>query len=86
MGFMKRKLSTILLVVIMLLTTNVTSALAANSSVPLTLTISSYGAPFISGSTGEHTVRSIKWNKYINRSDVGIDNASVSANAYFTKE
>ena len=57
--------------------------LASNSSVPLTLTISSYGAPFKNGSTGEHNVNQYKWLKYIRRSDVGSDNASGSAHAYF---
>lgn len=55
----------------------------ANSSVPLTLTISSYGAPFINGSTGEHTVGSIKESKYIKLKDVGSDNANGSATARF---
>ena len=50
------------------------SATRANSSVPLTLTVSSYSAPFINGSTGEHTVGSYKASKYIKRSDVGSDN------------
>ena len=55
----------------------------AKSSVPLTLTISSYGAPFKNGNTGKHDVGSIKWLKYIRQSDVGSDNASGSAHAYF---
>ena len=59
------------------------SATQANSSVPLTLTVSSYAAPFISGSTGEHTVKSYKASKYIQRSDVGSDNSSGSATARF---
>lgn len=59
------------------------SATRANSSVPLTLTVSSYAAPFISGSTGEHTVGSYKASKYIKRSDVGSDNSSGSATARF---
>ena len=57
--------------------------LASNSRVPLTLRISSYGAPFKNGSTGEHNVNQYKWLKYIRRSDVGSDNASGSAHAYF---
>lgn len=57
--------------------------LASNSSVPLTLRISSYGAPFKNGSTGEHNVNTYTWLKYIRRSDVGSDNASGSAHAYF---
>lgn len=59
------------------------SATRANSSVPLTLTVSSYSAPFINGSTGEHTVGSYKVSKYIKRSDVGSDNSSGSATARF---
>ena len=55
----------------------------AKSSVPLTLTISSYGAPFKNGNTGEHNVNTYKWLQYIRRSDVGSDNASGSAHAYF---
>lgn len=59
------------------------SATRANSSVPLTLTVSRYSAPFINGSTGEHTVGSYKASKYIKRSDVGSDNSSGSATARF---
>ena len=59
------------------------SATRANSSVPLTLNVSSYSAPFINGSTGEHTVGSYKASKYIKRSDVGSDNSSGSATARF---
>lgn len=59
------------------------SATRANSSVPLTLNVSSYSATFINGSTGEHTVGSYKASKYIKRSDVGSDNASGSATARF---
>lgn len=59
------------------------SATRANSSVPLTLTVSSYSAPFINGSTGEHTVGSYKASKYIKRSDVGSDNSSGSPTARF---
>ena len=55
----------------------------ANSSVPLTLTISSYGAPFKNGNTGAHDVYSVKWSQYIKQSDVGSNNASGSAYAYF---
>lgn len=59
------------------------SATRANSSVPLTLTVSSYSAPFINGSTGEHTVGSYKASKYIQRSAVGSDNSPGSATARF---
>lgn len=57
----------------------------ANSSVPLTLTISSYGAPFINGSTGEHNVYTYKLTEYIERSKAGSDNASGSATARFIR-
>ena len=56
---------------------------AKSTSVPLTLKISSYGAPFKNGSTGEHNVNQYKWLQYISQSDVGSDNASGSAHAYF---
>lgn len=59
------------------------SATRANSSVPLTLTVSSYSAPFINGGTGEHTVGSYKAYKNISRSAVGSDNSSGSATARF---
>ena len=59
------------------------NALAVNRSVPLTLNVSSYSAPFINGNTGEHTVGWYKALKYISRSAVGSDNASGSATARF---
>ena len=56
----------------------------ANSSVPLTLNISSYGAPFYNPTKGTHDVSSFKFFKYINRSDVGSDNPKdCSATAHF---
>ena len=55
----------------------------AYNSVPINLTVSSYGAPFINGSTGEHTVTTYKTTKYVKRSDVGSDNASGSATGRF---
>ena len=55
----------------------------AYSSVPINLTVSSYGAPFINGSTGEHTVTTYKITKNVKRSDVGSDNASGSATGRF---
>lgn len=55
----------------------------AYSSVPINLTVSSYGAPFINGSTGEHTVTTYKITKHVKRSDVGSDNASGSATGRF---
>lgn len=62
---------------------NTVAALPASSRVPLKLTVSSYGAPFISGSTGEHSVYSIPVMKYIDKSAVGSDNSSGSATARF---
>ena len=56
---------------------------AKSTSVPLTLRISSYGAPFKNGSTGKHNVNTYTWLQYISQSDVGSDNASGSAHAYF---
>lgn len=56
----------------------------ANSSVPLTLNISSYGAPFYNPTKGTHDVSPFKFFKYINRSDVGSDNPKdCSATAHF---
>lgn len=55
----------------------------AYNSVPINLTVSSYGAPFINGSTGEHTETTYKITKYVKRSDVGSDNASGSATGRF---
>lgn len=90
---MKKRITALLLCLVMvfsLIPTTVWAAAAvgaptrANSSVPLTLNVSSYGAPFKNGSTGEHTVSSYKASKYIKMSDVGSDNASGSATARFT--
>ena len=56
----------------------------ANSSVLLTLNISSYSAPFYNPTKGTHDVNSFKFSKYINRSDVGSDNPKdCSATAHF---
>lgn len=41
----------------------------ANSSVPLTLNVSSYSAPFYNPTKGTHDVSSFKFSKYINRSE-----------------
>ncbi|MBC8530467.1 InlB B-repeat-containing protein [Gehongia tenuis] len=54
--------------------------------VPLTLKISSYGAPFMNGSTGAHNVNSVTWTQYISKNAVGSLNASGSAEAYFVQE
>lgn len=51
-----------------------TSALAASDQRALVLTVSSYGAPFVSGSTGAHTVRTVTETKYIPNSSVGSTN------------
>ena len=56
---------------------------AKSTSVPINLTVNSYGAPFISGSTGDHTVSYINILKYVSRNDVGSDNASGSATGRF---
>ena len=86
----KKRVLALLLTLVMLLGMLPMSVLAdngtdtyANSSVPLKLTVSSYGAPFINGSTGEHTVKTYTANKNIQRSAVGSDNASGSATARF---
>ena len=60
----------------------VTSA-AANSAT-VTFRVSSLGAPFRNGSTGEHTVPSINFSKVVNKSEVGADNASGTASAKFS--
>lgn len=77
----------VLLVVMMFAALLPTSAFAATAtSVPLTLNVSSYGAPFISGSTGQHSVSSIRISRYINRTDAcsGDDaNAQGTATARF---
>lgn len=82
---MKKRFLATLLALVMLLTLLPATALAYEiTRVPLTLTVSSYGAPFYSPGTGEHTVSSIRVTKYINKSAVGSSNASGSARAYFT--
>ena len=53
------------------------------TSVPLTLKVSSYSAPFMNGNTGEHTVRTYTAMQYISKSAVGSSNSSGSATAYF---
>ena len=86
----KKRVLALLLTLVMLLGMLPMSVVAdngidtyANSSVPLTLNVSSYSAPFINGNTGEHTVNSITKTEYIRRSAVGSDNASGSATARF---
>ena len=59
------------------------SAPRAYNSVPLDLTVSSYGAPFLNGSTGRHTVSSYKHVEYIKRADVGSDNSPGTATGRF---
>ncbi len=80
---MKKRFFAALLSFIMVFSLLPLNALAANSSVPLKLTVISYGAPFINGNTGEHTVNSYTAYKNISRSAVGSDNASGSATARF---
>lgn len=86
---MKKRVIAALLAVVMLFGMLPMSVFAENgidtysshNSVPLTLTISSYSAPFLNGSTGQHTVNSYKAYKNISRAAVGSDNASGSATA-----
>ena len=80
---MKKRFFAALLSFIMVFSLLPLNALAVNRSVPLTLNVSSYSAPFINGNTGEHTVGWYKALKYISRSAVGSDNASGSATARF---
>ena len=88
---MKKRVMAALLAVVMLFgmlpmsvfAENGIDTYSSNKSVPLTLNISSYGAPFLNGSTGQHTVNSYKAYKNISRADVGSDNASGSATARF---
>ena len=81
---MKKKLVALLLCLVMALSLIPTTVWAKEStSVPLTLTVSSYSAPFINGNTGQHTVNSYKAKKYISKSDVGKVNSSGSATARF---
>ena len=81
---MKKRVIAFLLTLIMLLGMLPMSVFAVNySSVPLKLTVNSYGAPFLSGSTGAHTVYSFDVTNYIKRADVGSDNADGSATARF---
>ena len=80
---MKKRFFAALLSFIMVFSLLPLNALAVNRSVPLTLNVSSYSAPFINGNTGEHTVEWYKALKYISGSAVGSDNASGSATARF---
>lgn len=64
---------------------NTVEVLVEYSSIPLNLTISSTGAPFINGSTGIHSVYSVKVNKTIYKSKAGSNNPSPCyADARFT--
>ena len=80
---MKKRFFAALLSFIMVFSLLPLNVMAAYNSVPLALNVSSYGAPFINGNTGEHTVNSSKTTKYISRSAVGSDNAKGSATARF---
>ena len=60
------------------------AAAYANSSVPLTLNISSYSAPFYNPTKKTHDVNSYRFCEYIQLSDVGSDNPKdCSATAHF---
>ncbi|MDY5700528.1 MAG: FctA domain-containing protein [Lachnospiraceae bacterium] len=67
---MKKRILSILLCIAVIICMMPATALAAGpySSVPLTLTVSSYSAPFINGSTGQHNVSTYKATNYISRS------------------
>lgn len=80
---MKKKLVALLLCLVMALSLIPTTVWAASGSVPLRLTVSSYSAPFLNGSTGKHTEKTYKITKYISRDAVGSDNSSGSATARF---
>ena len=84
---MKKRILSILLCIAVIICMMPATALAAGpySSVPLTLTVSSYSAPFINGSTGQHKVSTYKATNYISRSEAcGTDtNAEGSATARF---
>ena len=80
---MKKKLVALLLCLVMALSLIPTTVWAASGSVPLDLTVSSYSAPFLNGSTGKHTEETYKIAKSISRDAVGSDNSSGSATARF---
>ena len=82
---MKKRFLAMLLALIMVLGLLPVSAMAYRpfKSVPLTLNVSSYSAPFINGNTGEHTVGSYKAMEYVSMADVGSVNSSGSATARF---
>ena len=56
----------------------------ARDSSGITISASCIGALFLSGSTGEHTVKDITRTVYITRDDIGSKNAKGSAVARFT--
>ena len=56
----------------------------ARDSSSITISASCIGALFLSGSTGEHTVKDITRTVYITRDDIGSKNAKGSAVARFT--
>lgn len=80
---MKKKLVALLLCLVMALSLIPTTVWATSGSVPLNLTVSSYSAPFLNGSTGEHTVNKYGITKHISGDAVGNDNSSGSATARF---
>lgn len=58
---------------------NTAEVLAEYNSIPLNLTVTCYGAPFISGSTGQHTVKEYYHTEHITRDAAGSRNPSGSA-------
>ena len=80
---MKKRLLSILLALVMALSLLPTTALAYGpfDSVPLNLTVSSYGAPFLNGSTGQHTVSKFQITKYIDRTTAAGTGANASGSA-----
>lgn len=62
---------------------NTAEVLAEYNSIPLNLTVTCYGAPFISGSTGQHTVKEYYHTEHITRDAAGSRNPSGSATGRF---
>ena len=62
---------------------NTAEVLAEYNSIPLNLTVTCCGAPFISGSTGQHTVKEYYHTEHITRDAAGSRNPSGSATGRF---
>ena len=62
---------------------NTATTMIEYTSIPLNLTVTSYGAPFINGNTGEHTVYKYQHTEYIKKKDAGSNNPSGEAYAHF---